>query len=214
MQMYHFRTMSDTKEIYHYDESKGIYVSGAEIVIESQAELMTNGTVSTSTVNEAMNHIRRRTYSNRAEFDTISPHIINLQNGILDIDTLELKEHSPDQLSLVQLPVKYDPAAKCPCILRFLGQVLHPQDVFTAMQIIGYCLYKTAKFEKAVMLVGPGLNGKGVFLKIIEALVGLENTSHVSLQDLDRDRFAAEGLYCKMVNTHADLTQFQNVGIR
>src|SRR5919197_5073264 len=134
-------------------------------------------------------------------------HIINLQNGVLDIDTLELKEHSPDQLSLVQLPVKYDPAAKCPRILKFLGQVLHPQDVFTAMQIIGYCLYKTAKFEKAVMLVGPGLNGKGVFLKIIEALVGLENTSHVSLQDLDRERFATEGLYCKMVNTHADLTQ-------
>ena len=45
MQMYHFRTMSDTKEIYYYDESKGIYVSGAEIVIESQAELMTDGTV-------------------------------------------------------------------------------------------------------------------------------------------------------------------------
>ena len=45
MQMYHFRTMSDTKEIYYYDESKGIYVSGAEKVIESQAELMTDGTV-------------------------------------------------------------------------------------------------------------------------------------------------------------------------
>jgi hypothetical protein len=32
MQMYHFRTMSDTREIYYYDENKGIYVSGAEIV--------------------------------------------------------------------------------------------------------------------------------------------------------------------------------------
>src|ERR687886_2238921 len=31
MDMYHFRTMSDTKEIYYYDENKGIYVSGASI---------------------------------------------------------------------------------------------------------------------------------------------------------------------------------------
>lgn len=207
MDMYHFRTISDTKEIYYYDEIKGIYVSGAEIIIESQAELMTKGEVTTAIVNEAMNHIRRRTYTNRAEFDASEPHILNLQNGLLNIDTLELKEHSPDQLSLIQLPVKYDPKARCRRILEFLGQVLHPQDVFTAMQIIGYCLYKSAEYEKATMLVGPGSNGKGVFLKIIESLVGLENTSHVALQDLDHDKFAAAGLYCKMVNTFADLKQ-------
>jgi phage/plasmid-associated DNA primase len=69
--------------------------------------------------------------------------------------------------------------------------VLLPQDVFTAMQVIGYCLYKTAEYEKVTMLAGSGSNGKSVFLKIIEALVGSENTSHVSLQDLEKDRFAA-----------------------
>jgi P4 family phage/plasmid primase-like protien len=209
MDMYRFRTMSDTKEIFYYDESRGIYVSGAEIIIESQAELMTDGTVSTSIVNEAMNHIRRRTYTNRPDFDASQPHILNLQNGLLNIDTLEIKEHSHDQLSLVQLPVKYDPVAKCPQILKFLGQVLHPQDVFTAMEIIGYCLYKTAEYEKAVMLAGSGSNGKSVFLKIIEALVGSQNTSHIALQDLDKDRFAVAGLYCKMVNTFADLKQLK-----
>jgi P4 family phage/plasmid primase-like protien len=87
--------------------------------------------------------------------------------------------------------------------------VLHPQDVFTAMQIIGYCLYKTAEYEKAVMLVGSGSNGKSVFLKTIEALVGAENTSHVALQDMDNEKFAAAGLYCKMVNTFADLKQLK-----
>ena len=59
------------------------------------------------------------------------------------------------------------------------------------------------------MLVGSGSNGKSVFLKIIEALVGSENTSHMALQDLDTDRFAAAGLYCKMVNTFADLKQIK-----
>jgi P4 family phage/plasmid primase-like protien len=59
------------------------------------------------------------------------------------------------------------------------------------------------------MLVGSGSNGKSVFLKIIEALVGSQNTSHISLQDLDKDRFAAAGLYCKMVNTFADLKQLK-----
>jgi putative DNA primase/helicase len=74
------------------------------------------------------------------------------------------------------------------------------------MQIIGYCLYRNNKYEKAVMLVGPGSNGKGVFIRLIESFVGLDNTSHVPLQDLDKDRFAAADLHGKMVNSFADLT--------
>jgi putative DNA primase/helicase len=48
------------------------------------------------------------------------------------------------------------------------------------------------------------VDGKGVFIKIIEALVGLENTSHVPLQDLS-DKFGAADLHGKLVNTFADL---------
>jgi hypothetical protein len=61
MDQYEFRTMSDTKEIYYYDDNKGIYLPGGEVLIESEAESMTEGKVSTGIVNEAMNHIRRRT---------------------------------------------------------------------------------------------------------------------------------------------------------
>jgi P4 family phage/plasmid primase-like protien len=103
------------------------------------------------------------------------------------------------------LPIRYDPSAKCPKILRFLGQVLHPQDVFTAMQLFGYILLKSSKFEKAFMLYGSGNNGKSVFIKLIESFVGKHNASHVSLQDLDGDRFASADLYGKLVNVFADL---------
>lgn len=82
---------------------------------------------------------------------------------------------------------------------------MHPRDVFTALQIIGYCLYKSGKYEKAVLLFGSGDNGKGVFIKLVEAFLGLENTSHVPLQELDNDRFAAADLYGKLANTFGDL---------
>jgi putative DNA primase/helicase len=118
-----------------------------------------------------------------------------LQNGLLNIETGEFIEHFHDYLSLVQLPMSFDPKAKYPNILKFLGQVLHPQDVFTGMQIIGYCLYRNSKYEKAVMLYSPGSNGKGVFIKLIDSFVELENTSHVPLQDVDKDKFAAANLY-------------------
>jgi putative DNA primase/helicase len=140
----------------------------------------------------------------RDQFDD-NPAILNVKNGLLNIDSGELKQHTPSYLSLVQIPSKYDPSAKCPNILKFLADALHTQDIFTAEQIAGYCLYNSTKFEKAVMLVGPGSNGKGVFIKIIEQLVGLKNTCHATLQDLGEDKFSAADLHGKMVNTFADL---------
>ena len=198
-----FKTFKDTGEIYCYDTNRGVFIQGGEWLIEEQCETLCPQ-IRTYKVQEVLNHIKRRTGIERFMFDS-DFNVLNLQNGLLNIDTGELKEHSPDHLSLVQLPLSFDPKAKCPNILKFLVQVLHPQDVFTALQIIGYCLYRDSKYEKAVMLYGPGSNGKGVFIKLIEAFVGSENTSHVPLQDLDKDRFAAADLYGKKVNTFADL---------
>jgi putative DNA primase/helicase len=198
-----FKTFKDTEEVYYYDSDKGVYVEGGEWLIKEQCEIL-HPQIPTYKVQEVINHIKRRSGVDRSKFDS-NLDILNLQNCLLNIETGEFSEHSSDYLSLVQLPVTFDPKAKCPNILKFLGQVLHPQDVFTAMELIGYCLYKNNKYEKAVMLFGPGSNGKGVFIKLIESFVGLENTSYVSLQDLEKDRFAPADLYCKKVNTFADL---------
>lgn len=160
--------------------------------------------ITTSQVNEIINKIKRKTLVDRSEFDT-KPEILNLESGLLNIQTCELREHSADRLSLVQLPLTYNPGAKCPMIMKFLAQVLHPRDIFTALQIFGYCLHRSSEYEKAIMLFGSGSNGKGVFIRLVEAFVGRGNVSNVPLQDLDNERFAAADLYGKMVNTFADL---------
>src|SRR5262249_27427377 len=131
--------------------------------------------------------------------------IVNLQNGLLNIHTLAFTEHSPDYLSLVQLPIKYDPNAKCPNVLKFLGKVLKPKNVFTALELFGYCLYRTSKYEKALLCVGKGANGKGTFLSLLGHFLGKKNTAHVSLQDINDNRFATAQLYGKLANIFADL---------
>ena len=85
--------------------------------------------------------------------------------------------------------------------------MLHPQDVFTAMQIFGYILLRSSEFEKAFMLFGSDNNGKSVFIKLIESFVGRQNTSHVALQDIDGDGFASADLFRKLVNVFADLSR-------
>jgi P4 family phage/plasmid primase-like protien len=203
MQNFMFKTMKDTEEICYYDPASGLYLPSGEILIKEQTELLAPK-IRCHKVSEVINKIRRRTYINRDKFDT-EDDIVNVQNGLLSIRTGELRNHSSDFLSTIQLPIRYDPKAKCPNILKFLSQVLHPQDVFSALEIFGYILYRAAIFEKAFLLNGNGDNGKGVFIKLIEAFAGSNNCSHVPLQELDKDRFSAADLYGKLVNTFADL---------
>lgn len=198
-----FKSMRDTGEIYSYDPNWGVYIPNGKCLIEEQLELLCPE-ISSHKVQEVIQKIRRRNPMDRKDFDS-NDSIINVQNGLLDVHTGELKNPSPDYLSAIQLPLTYDQSAKYPNILKFLGQVLHPQDIFTAMEIIGYTLLKSNKYEKAFMLFGSGDNGKSIFIKLVESFVGAQNASHVTLQDLDGDRFSSADLYGKLVNTFADL---------
>jgi P4 family phage/plasmid primase-like protien len=203
IEKYVFKTMRDTGEIYYYDNEKGVYRKGGTRLIEERCQILYSQ-VKTHQVMEVVNQISRRTGIDRCKFDS-NPDVINLQNGLLSIRTLRLVKRSPNNLSLVQLPIKYKKGAKCPKITKFLNQVLKPKDVSTALQLIGYCLYKSAKFQKALMCVGKGSNGKSVFLELIGRFLGEDNVSHISLQDLCDDRFAKAGLFGKAANIFADL---------
>ena len=74
-------------------------------------------------------------------------------------------------------------------------------------EIIGYTLYPKYDLHKAVMLVGQGSNGKSTFLSLLRILLGAENVSAISLQELcDPDnRFAKTQLFGKLANIYPDL---------
>ena len=97
--------------------------------------------------------------------------LINLANGILDIDSGTLELHSPDFLSPVQVPVAYDTNAKCPAIERFLADVLAPELAGLVYEIAGYLVPPDQSLQTAVMLLGDGANGKSTLLGILTALV-------------------------------------------
>jgi putative DNA primase/helicase len=188
----------------YYYNGEGIFVKGGNVLIKKQIELMLPS-ATTHQVDETVNHIRRSTYVTRSDFDT-DIDMFNTENCVLNLHTLEVRPHSPDYLSLTKISVRYNPEAKCPKISEFLSQVVEPEYIPIILQMIGYCLYKTWKYQKSFMLYGrTGSNGKGVLLSIIEALLGNHNCSHRSLQDLDANRFAIADLYGKLVNTFGDL---------
>jgi len=132
-------------------------------------------------------------------------NILNVQNGLLQVASRELQEHSPEHLSSVQLPVAYDPTATCPAIRQFVADVF-PDDAHSlAWEIPAWLMLPDTSIQKAVLLTGDGANGKSTWLNLVVHFLGRSNTSAVSLHKLEADQFAASRLIGKLANVCPDL---------
>ncbi|HXG07336.1 MAG TPA: phage/plasmid primase, P4 family [Nitrososphaera sp.] len=197
------RTLQDTGEILYYRD--GVYVPGGREKILAELQNLGGYEITNHMRNEVIETIKSMTYTPREEFDK-DPNILNLKNGLLNIQTGEFrKEHDPNYLSVTQIPIIYNEKAKCPNIIKFLRSTIEPEYMATVSKMLGYLLLKSARYQKGFMLCGEGSNGKSVFLGLIEAFLGAENVSNVSLHDLTSDRYASAELYGKMANIFADL---------
>jgi putative DNA primase/helicase len=126
-------------------------------------------------------------------------------NGRLNIATGIIEPHTPEIFEVVQIPVNYDPTAVCPHFDNFLTTTLDADIIPLAEEILGYCLIPITIFEKAVMLLGEGSNGKSVFLHVLISLLGRENVATEALHDFEENRFRVADLYGKLANICADL---------
>ena len=134
-----------------------------------------------------------------------SPDTINCRNGLLCWQRGELRPHTHEVPSIVQVPVAWKPGAECPRINRFLEEVLPADAIWFIHELIGYALYPGNPMRKAILLHGYGRNGKSVLLNLIRALAGAKNCSAVSLQALGENRFAAAEMFGKLANIAGDL---------
>ncbi|MGE5371703.1 MAG: phage/plasmid primase, P4 family [Solirubrobacterales bacterium] len=185
-----------------YIYSNGVYRVG-DYLIEKQAHNLLGKHATSRNVSEVIAWIQRET---RIDDLAMNPDdgLINVQNGLLNWRTGELLPHTPERLSTVQIPVIYDPAAKCGTVDIFLNSVL-PQDLIPVYyEMLGYCLVPHARYEKAFLFVGEGFNGKTTALSIPQALVGSENVANMSLHQVE-GRFGAQNLRDKMLCVDDDL---------
>jgi putative DNA primase/helicase len=130
---------------------------------------------------------------------------LNLKNGLLDLNTGELRPHEPTFLSAVQLAVRFSPDATCPAIERFVSEVFPSDALRLAYELAGWLLTPDTTWQKAVMLLGTGANGKGTYLRLLTAMLGAENVSALSLQDISENRFAAAELFGKLATLCGDI---------
>ena len=185
-----FVTLRKTEEVLLYNGK--IYDRlQAETNIKEESEILIPNCTSHNR-NEVINKIKAQTYTSLEEFD-IDPNLITVDNGILNLDTLELKPHTPEHLSRVLLPVEYhEPKYEIhddtifedieknlnnTLFWKFLkasftinGKLIR-DDFEMALEITACPIIKRHVDEKAFMFLGGGENGKSVLLAYIQSII-------------------------------------------
>jgi|WetSurMetagenome_2_1015567.scaffolds.fasta_scaffold88981_2 P4 family phage/plasmid primase-like protien len=158
---------------------------------------------------EPLIHIRETAELNSFLKDFREGKYVCMKNAILNLDTRQLIDHTPDYFTTVKLPFNYEPQAKCPKFDAFLNQImLGRQDYIDLIyEFIGYLFRPDLAEQKFLLCFGEGANGKGVLFEVIQALVGTENCSQVPLSRFG-DRFALHSTVGKICNMTNESSQF------
>lgn len=134
---------------------------------------------------------------------------INFQNGFLDVYNMKMMEHSPDYMSINQIPHEFQLdriIADDSVVLEFLnGIVADKDDMEMLLEYIGYCMTADTKLQKFLVITGSGGTGKSTIMRLVNNTIGKENISGLSLQDLN-ERFNATNLFGKLLNSCADIS--------
>ncbi len=139
--------------------------------------------------------------------------LINLLNGTLEIGTGEitLRPFQRSDFITYQLPFAYDPQATAPLFQDYLQTVLPHEEIRKILaEYIGYLFIpnNSLKLEKTLLLYGAGANGKSVFFDVINALLGRENVTTYSLQNLtDKTGYYRAMIGNKLVNYASEINR-------
>lgn len=177
-------TIAETGEIYTFKKTHWFLTSRLEL--QSFAE---------THVNPKPRATEREEFVKKMQSNNLKPlsfldcsGLMNLKNGVFDLETGDLLPHSPDFGFRTLIPYDYDPSATCPRFDTFLKEVtiedIELEDLI--MEYMGYCLSNTPPEygEKAMILLGEGANGKSVLIDVVRQLAGEGSTAAITMADL------------------------------
>lgn len=172
--------------LYEYLDDRGYWQPIHETYIEGQALEMINGDATAGRITDVRKLVERGNLMPKGRDFDDQTELINLRNGMFSIGTRKLVRHNKDFFSTIQLNVTHDPGATCCRWEQFLWEVFdYDLELVDLMQeFIGYSLIPDTRFEKALLMLGEGANGKSTLIKVWEQLIGRENISSVTLSGL------------------------------
>jgi putative DNA primase/helicase len=132
---------------------------------------------------------------------------ILFNNGIYDIATKNMLPLDNTHVFLNKIPHNYNPKAEInKDIDNFFEDIsCNNAEIKTLLiQVIGYCMYRSNKLGKFFILQGGGGNGKSTLFKLMQYVLGADNVSELSMEDLS-GKYGVGAIRNKLVNLGDDI---------
>lgn len=115
-------------------------------------------------------------------------NLIPLNDGVLNLDTMEIEDYTSENIFLSKYPINYNPDASEP--KRFMEMIKTTfagveEQIPLVQEMFGYCFLRSYFIEALFFLIGDGGNGKSLLLNILSALLGgSEHCSYLTFKEL------------------------------
>lgn len=200
-------TISDkNKEFYYYDKEAKLWREDASNLVwyfvnEEDRTLKKHILGDIIHYLQGLNLVGRQNFHAPEGWISFKNHSLDAKhNYSLEIDD------DPGLYIQSRFPVKYDSNGKCPNFTAFVDSLFdEEEDKITLLETMALVLIPHINFEKAVMYVGSGANGKSTLMKVLKKIIGKENTIGISLQSLIENRFMSQQLDGALANIYADI---------
>ncbi len=141
-------------------------------------------------VDEFLALVKRTNVRPENFFDETTIGRINLKNGVLKLDSMELEPHSDEYGFRYCLDHSFDPVATCPRFDSFMSEITLERKELSDV-LLEYAAYSFSGmpyiYHKALMMSGEGSNGKSTFISVLKKLAGRDSFSSLMLNELDHE---------------------------
>jgi putative DNA primase/helicase len=137
--------------------------------------------------------------------------LVPLRDGVLDITTRELTEHSPGYRFLWQLPYKWgDRTVGCEPVQAWLLEAMNGKAEMVQLlrAWLNVVVCRRTNLQRFIECIGAGGTGKGTFFRLAKALVGEENVAVTKLRELETNRFETASFVGKALIQVTDSEKF------
>lgn len=199
IQKHNIKVIDNVLHVY----SDGIYKSGYKAIEKQMLEEINNLTSSRRT--EVLKYIEVKL--DGTEVDRCKDDFkIAFKNGIYDIISKKMIPSSPEYIITNKINFDYIEDAYDETMDKTLNKIAcnskEIRDLFD--EIIGYCFLRKNELGKSFVLTGNQSNGKSTFIKVLQHLLGRENTASLQLEELNQ-RFVSAELHNKLANLGDDI---------
>jgi len=129
-----------------------------------------------------------------------------VENGILNVQTRELKKHSSQKIFFTKLNFPYNQKTKCLKIDKFFDEVLGEQKT-SMYEVGGDSLQRTYKFKKLFVQEGIKDTAKTTTQSLLSRFLGEDNISNIPLKTLAEDKYSLGELHNMLLNTCGEITE-------